>query len=531
MQGPAIEAARRLGLVIHVADGNAHCPGAAEADHFHHVDLRDLDGLLQCARRISPLRGVFTAGTDFSSSVSWITEHLGLPGVPYEVSRAATDKGIMRDRLSAAGLRVPQYRVVSAESLSPQQITEIVAHLTFPVVCKPVDNMGARGVRRVETADDLEATITEAIRLSASHRAIIEEYIAGSEYSLDALVFDGTVSVTGVARRHVYFPPWFVELGHTIPAPLSEQDRTALEITFADAIRAIGITHGAAKGDIFLAHAPQTGTPVVTVGEIAARLSGGYMSGWTYPASSGVPLTEIGVQIAVGMEVDRTRLEPVRNLISVERAVISAPGVVQSVQSPNHDGNAPILRPEERVFVTCSAGDTVSVPTNNVEKVANIIATGRSMAEAEERVAQIRRHISITLAPNNPITNRFVFEEGWQGPWAHYELSPEMARAVERRPMIRGDQEALQRLVAAGYPLPVHPLSEDGSQENERIMARHLSVDGIESLERLVDTGVIAWMSATPRADGLFWRAFLSSGVQGVNYVVSCLTTSQEVVV
>ncbi len=531
MQGPAIQAARRLGFVTHVADGNASCPGAAEADHFYHVDLRDLAGLLQCAREIPRLRGVFTAGTDFSSSVSWLTEHLGLPGIPYEVSRAATDKGIMRERLSAAGLRVPRYRVVTVDCVSSEKIREIGDALRFPVVCKPVDNMGARGVRSVATPGDLETALREAIGLSVSHRAIIEEYITGDEYSLDALVFEGVVSVTGVARRHIFFPPWFVELGHTIPAHLSEQDRVALETAFTNAIRAIGITCGAAKGDIFLAHDPETGEPVVTVGEIAARLSGGYMSGWTYPASSGVPLTELGVHLAVGNRLDRSRLEPSRSAVAVERAVISAPGVVRSVQAPGHNGDDAVLRRDERVFVTCSAGDSVSVPTNNVEKVANIIAVGPSLADAEARVAEIRRHIAITLEPHNPITNRFVFEEGWHGPWAHYAVSPEMAEAIERRPMFRGEHETLHRLVAQGHPLPVHPLSETGTRNNVSIVARHLSVDGIESLEHLVDTGVIAWASASPHADGMFWKAFLSSGVQGVHYLVSCLMTSQEVLV
>ena len=85
----------------------------------------------------------------------------------------------------------------------------------------------------------------------------------------------------------------------------------------------VGLTHGAAKGDVKLtASGPM-------IGEIAGRLSGGYMSGWTFPYSSGIDLTGAALDLAVG---DRPRtLEPTVSWVSAERAWISIPGVVESV--------------------------------------------------------------------------------------------------------------------------------------------------------------------------------------------------------
>jgi biotin carboxylase len=528
MQLPAIAAAGRLGLFTHVADGNPQCPGASEADAFHHIDLRDLEGLLSCARGIPGLKGVFTAGTDFSTSVAWVAEHLGLPGNSYEVSLDATDKGRMRDRLSKAGVRVPLYRVIRKPSASTSAIQSAAGELRFPVVCKPVDNMGARGVRRVSAPAELEEAVVSAGQLSVTETVIVEESIRGQEYSLDALVSDGTVYVTGVAERHIYFPPWFVELGHTIPAQLPERDRTALEKTFIDAIRAIGITEGAAKGDIFLAHSVETGEPEVTVGEIAARLSGGYMSGWTYPCSSGIPLTELGIEIAVGRSIDENRLRPTQHRVSVERAVISAPGIVETIKAPNAQSHDGVLARDERVFVTCAEGDSVRGPTNNVEKVGNIIAIGATVADAEERVADIRRHITIRLAPHNPETDRYVFETGWLSPWAHYAIPDEEHLNLTHRPLVRGDRYHLEEVAARGEPLPVHPLFSTLEPWNGPIQPRHLAVDGVESLRSLVENGTIVFATDSPRTDGLFWKAFLSSGLQGVDYLIRCLTTPRQ---
>lgn len=528
MQIPAIEAAHRMGLVTHVADGNPHCPGATTADVFHHVDLRDVDGLLVCARAIPALRGVFTAATDFSSSVAWITEHLGLPGVPYEVSLAATDKGRMRDRLSAAGVRIPAYRIIEASDIPSGRIHVIARNLSFPLVCKPVDNMGARGVQQIASPEELEKAVSASLQLSVSQRVILEELIQGAEYSLDALVIGDTVHITGVAERHIFFSPWFVELGHTLPAKLAHDDHHALESTFRNAIRAIGIRDGAAKGDIFLAHDPESNAPVVTVGEIAARLSGGYMSGWTYPAASGVALTQIGIEIALGRTVEPHRLHPSRDRVSVERAVISAPGTISSIDVPEENAPDGILRADDHVFITCDVGQQVAPPTNNVEKVGNIIATGASPEEAERRALAIRRHITIDLQLNDPATDQYLFHDGWNSPWAHYCLSDSCAPSLDEHPAYRGPRATLEALVTEGRPLPVQSLGSSHDPLSFGIEPCHIAVDGVESLRRLVENRTIVFANASPRVDGLFWKAFFAAGLQGVRYLLRYIATSRE---
>ena len=152
MQVPAIREAHTLDVDVHMADGNHRCPGASLVDHFHHIDLRDRDGLLRRARSIEGLAAVFTAATDFSASVAWISEALGLPGIPFEASMDATDKGRMRTRLAEAGVRIPRFRVIGpnlsvSEGGRRSCWRPSSPSLGLPLVCKPVDNMGARGVR------------------------------------------------------------------------------------------------------------------------------------------------------------------------------------------------------------------------------------------------------------------------------------------------------------------------------------------------------------------------------------------------
>ena len=254
-----------------------------------------------------------------------MAEALRLPGIPYEAALNATDKVRMRRVLAEAGVPSPQFCEVShAGDLDAARVPAL------PVVVKPVDNMGARGVRRVEQAGELRDAVADALTFSRSGRVIIEEFIEGPEFSIDALVVDGVMHVCGIADRHIRFPPYFIEVGHTMPTAYGDREQSQVVAVLSLAARALGIRDGAAKGDIFLTDRG------AMVGEVAARLSGGYMSGWTYPYASGVPLTEAGMRISLGL--DPGDLSPRRRWTSAERASVSIPGRVSEVMDSRRRG-------------------------------------------------------------------------------------------------------------------------------------------------------------------------------------------------
>ncbi len=507
MQIPAIRAARELGLECHLADGNDRCIGRDLAGHFYHVDLRDREGLLAAAREIPDLRGVFTAGTDFSRSVAYVAEHLMLPGISEDVALRATDKGLMRRCLGEAGVSIPGFHVVTDDQSDPP--------FPLPVVVKPADNMGARGVALVRKREEYRHAVEVARELSVTKTVVVEEFINGQEYSLDALVVDGTVHITGIGRRHIFFPPHFVELGHTIPAELGADAEEALVREFERAIEAIGIFSGAAKGDVFLSR-DGNGRYTATIGEIAARLSGGFMSGWTFPLATGVPLTRVALEIAVGERPDVASLYPAHQNISVERALISAPGTVAAVVMPGD------LDPDvAEVFVHASAGDTVTSPKNNVEKVANVIVVSETMERAESIAVDVLDRIIVALMPANVETDRYFFEEGWTDTYRTYDAVGGDVHAFLAASMdIPGVLSRLQRSRRNGEGIAVADLP--GRAEGVVLLrCNHISIDADVLLRRLVDEGTIRFDDA---ADGditlLFWRAFLAGGRQGVRYLV-----------
>jgi biotin carboxylase len=257
--------------------------------------------------------------------------------------------------------------------------------------------MGARGVRRVDDAGALEEAVRDAVTFSRSGKAILEELIEGPEFSIDALLVNGEMHVCGIADRHIAFEPYFIEVGHTMPTVRSEADQEEITRVLHDAARALGIDNGAAKGDIFLTERG------AVVGEVAARLSGGYMSGWTYPYASGVPVTEAAMRLALGM--DPGDLTPRSRWTSAERASVSIPGRVTAVDGVEE---ARLTVGVREVFQRAYSGDAVVFPRNNTEKCANVISAAPSRQEAVQAAEQAISRLVFRLEAGRTETIRFL---------------------------------------------------------------------------------------------------------------------------
>ncbi|OQY38633.1 MAG: hypothetical protein B6229_05385 [Spirochaetaceae bacterium 4572_7] len=396
MQIPAIIEAKKMGHFVICVDGNPNAIGKDKCDLFYPIDLKDREALLDMAKAFDSkheLNGVFTVGTDFSTSVAWITEKLNLPGIPYKVALNATDKVRMRTQFKEHGVPSPSF----VEYSDGMDINDIISDLNYPMVIKPVDSMGARGVQLISDISILQEALKLAVSYSRTSRAIIEEYIDGPEFSLDALVVDGEVHVFGFADRTIKFPPYFVEMGHSMPSSATESITDEVIKKFSDGVKALGITYGSAKGDM------KYSSKGAVVGEIAARLSGGYMSGWTYPYSSGINLIKGGIELALGQTLSISPNNTSEES-SVERAIISIPGIVKDVITPNK-----LPKGVKDLFLNVSKGDTKIFPRNNVEKCGSIISKDKTLQKAVKSCEKVQSEIIIRLEPNNFETQEFLF--------------------------------------------------------------------------------------------------------------------------
>lgn len=515
MQKPAIEAASKLGYKVAVADGNPQAVCVKLADIFKPIDLKDKESLLAFARNLHKeygLAGVFTAGTDFSASVAYVAEKMGLPGHSYQAALNASDKILMRTCFAKAGVPSPAFYCVSEEEVGKdsKEIMELAGLSTLPLVVKPVDNMGGRGCRMIRSLEELSPAVRTAVSFSRTKRAVIEEYMPGKEFSIDSLVFDGEVTITGFADRHIYYPPYFIEMGHTMSTVIDEKDWNALVSTFRDGIKALGLTLGAAKADIKL-------TPSgPMIGEIAARLSGGYMSGWTFPYASCMNLTEQAILLSLGKKPELllekrkpTAVKGVWNIetenTSAERAWLSIPGVIEKTEGvsavPQEDKAwGAVLR---NILPRCQPGAEVSFPVNNVGKCGNVITCSQNYDQAVSVAEDVIASIVPVLKAGNKETEAFLkapLDEEF--PPSAFSLPKDCQEAL----FSECDKVTISSNQKIKVPDALKPYWEKIKDWNKRTIRKTLE---------LFDNMKPCFSEMPLEA---FWRALLRGGIQGALY-------------
>lgn len=520
MQIPAIEAAAEKGFTTIVFDGNINASGRNKADFFEVIDLKNMDAIYsRCIsyRKTIDISGVFTAGTDFSYVVAWLSEKLSLPGISYETALRATDKSRMRAAFAENNVPSPKFAVAEKDMSGDLPVEE----LGFPLVVKPVDSMGARGTVKAFDSGSLEKAIENALVHSRSGKAIIEQYIEGPEFSLDALVKNGEIHVCGIADRHIFFPPYFIEMGHTMPSAYSRDIQKSVIDVFCRGIKAIGIDNGAAKGDI-----KYSGNGAVA-GEIAARLSGGYMSGWTFPYSTGFSVIGAAIDIATG--VDPGKIEYSYTGTSAERAFISIPGVVESVIVPEYLGGLPSEQQESCVkdlFINVKTGDAVNFPKNNVEKCGNVIAFHPKRDEAAGWAEKACRDIIVRLKPGEKSTFDFFFREKEEWiPDAFDEKcfsDPDMKDiyniSENNKDIITRQYPAITVLLPRGKGLENGKAGKDWQGRSMEYAMKQISgITGIKYADNIPDDGSITLGRA-------FWRCFSRGSVQGGIWIVDTVS-------
>ena len=374
LQVPAIQIAHEMGLSTIVTDMNPNAYGLKISHHPIVMSTKDIEGTVRAARELNKtvkIDGVMTIGTDASMTVAAVANALNLPGIKTSVAEAAVNKMKMRNKLKTAGVPVPEYRSV----WSYEELVNAFKELSCECVLKPTDNMGARGVRKVTNEKELKQAFELAKSCSPSGELILEEYMQGPELSIDALIWKDEIHICGVADRIIEYPPYFVETGHIMPSNLpDEQLNNAVDI-FKNGIKALGIDIGAAKGDIKVTKSG------AKIGEIAARLSGGFMSAYTYPYATGVNLIKNAICIALGEPP--SDLKPKFNKVAIEKAIIPASGRVKSIIGVDEALN---LEGVKNIFLRVEVGDYVKMPINNIEKAGNLICVGENRDSAWEEI-------------------------------------------------------------------------------------------------------------------------------------------------
>ncbi|HEY4346701.1 MAG TPA: hypothetical protein VGM80_03865 [Gaiellaceae bacterium] len=319
-QKRAIVRAKELGLRVLAVDRNPDALGLREADEGLVVDFSDAGPVLEAVADKS-FDGVLTVSADRAVPiVAAIAEARGLPGIGTATAHLMTHKVAMRRRLAEAG--VPQPRFAALRGLSERH--RAAAEVGFPAVLKPADSGGQRGIFQVDSMDDIEAHLHEALTNSPTREAILEEFVEGIEMNGIVIARNGeawTLTLSdrlrppgigfGVGWMHVYPATVFGDV-------LAESERIA-----ALTARALGLQTGIAFPQLIAS----TDGRVVVV-ECAARIPGGQMADLVRHAV-GVDLIDVQLKMALGEDLPDELVFPRFRQPLAIRFLTAAPGPLQ----------------------------------------------------------------------------------------------------------------------------------------------------------------------------------------------------------
>lgn len=199
---PVIQKAHELGLYVITCD---YLPGNFAhkySDEYRNVSVIDKDAVLSAAKSLK-VDGVISFACDPGVvSAAYTAEKMGLPFQgPYESVRILQDKGLFRKFLAAHGFNAPKSRRYTDKS-APLSDTEA---FTWPVMVKPVDSAGSKGVNRVDSPEGLAPAIDEAVRESHNGAFIIEDFLQFTEQPSDSDHFTVKGELTFSALDEQFF--------------------------------------------------------------------------------------------------------------------------------------------------------------------------------------------------------------------------------------------------------------------------------------------------------------------------------------
>lgn len=198
----AVETARKLGYYTVLCDYLADNPGQYAADKFYLVSTTNKEAILKVAQE-EQINGILAYASDPAApTAAYVAEKMGLPGNPYESVEILCNKEKFRRFLSENGFCTPKAKGYVDLSEAESDIKNGVFKL--PVIVKPVDSSGSKGVSRIDTNDKVRNKLEYAMSFSRGKRIIVEEFVEKYGYQIagDALSVDGELVFRYFANDH-----------------------------------------------------------------------------------------------------------------------------------------------------------------------------------------------------------------------------------------------------------------------------------------------------------------------------------------
>lgn len=199
-QIPAIKCAKEKGYYTILCDYLQDNPGQYIADKFYLESTTDKEVILNIAKR-EKIDGIVAYASDPAApTAAYVAEKLGLPTNPYKAVKILSNKDLFRKFLKENNFNCPNM----IEAISYEELREKIQKLKFPVIIKPVDSSGSKGITKLVNEENLKFYYEKALKFSREKKVIVEEIIEGLGFPLagDGFSVNGKLVFYAFADDH-----------------------------------------------------------------------------------------------------------------------------------------------------------------------------------------------------------------------------------------------------------------------------------------------------------------------------------------
>ncbi len=287
LQLPLVLKAKEMGLETHCFAWEEGAVCKEICDFFYPISILDKEIILDICKNIN-IDGITSIASDAAvPTVCFVAEKINLIANNYSDALSATNKYEMRKRFIQNNVSCPQFLV--AES------NYSVEGFRFPLIVKPTDRSGSRGVMKIQSLSELTEAVKRAQNESFTKQAIIEEYITGNEVSVETISWEGEHYILAITDKETTGEPYFVELAHHQPSSLPESIINKIKFETIKSLDALSIKYGASHAEFKI-----TNEGEVFAIETGARMGGDFIGSDLVRLSTGFDFVKAVIDVALG---------------------------------------------------------------------------------------------------------------------------------------------------------------------------------------------------------------------------------------
>lgn len=325
-QIPSVEMAKKLGYYTITCDYLPENPGHKFADEYYNVSTTDKDAVLELAEKLH-IDGIVCYASDPSApTAAYVAEKMGLPGNPYESVNILSKKDLFRKFLKENSFSVPYAKGYSDIEEAKKDLKEF----KFPIMVKPVDSSGSKGVSKIDAKEELEQAVKNALVYSRCKRFILEEYVNMYGYQIagDGFSVDGKLVFRCFANEHFDasgINP-YVPIGESWPYNMPERIHDKIHAEIQCALTLLHMKTGAYNFDIRIDEDEN-----VYLMEIGPRNGGNLIPQVTKYATD-VDMVEYTIKAAMGEDLSSLSMTKVNGFWSNYMIHSAESGVYKELQ-------------------------------------------------------------------------------------------------------------------------------------------------------------------------------------------------------